>query len=145
MTKRRAEIAIEGSDDRVGWRPYEFRWKPGDPGRRPRFAPLHMPRVDWQMWFAALGRCENQPWLHAFMLRILEGSPAVLDLLDGNPFPERPPRYLRASFWDYRFAPPAERARGVWWTRTALGEYCPDVTLENGALRIATDDAGGTR
>ncbi len=56
MTTERPEILVEGSDDGIEWRAYEFRWKPGDPGRRPAFVAPHQPRLDWQMWFAALGR-----------------------------------------------------------------------------------------
>ena len=137
MTTRREEIEIEGSDDGAAWRTYEFRWKPGRTDRAPRLAPLHMPRLDWQMWFAALGRCEDQGWLHAFLARLLEGSPGVLRLLEANPFPERPPRYVRARFFDYRFASGEERRQGLYWTRRPVGLYCPDLTLEHGKLALA--------
>jgi hypothetical protein len=61
MTTERPEIILEGSDDGRSWKPYEFRYKPGDPSRRPRFvAPLE-PRLDWQMWFAALGITGRTP------------------------------------------------------------------------------------
>ncbi len=126
MTTERPEIVVEGSADGVAWRPYAFRWKPGDPLRRPRFVAPHQPRLDWQMWFAALGSDEQNPWLGAFLERLLEGSPAVEALLADNPFPGRPPRYVRAVLYDYRFTDPAERARtGAWWRRRALGPYAP--------------------
>jgi hypothetical protein len=103
MTTSRPEIVVEGSDDGVSWLAYEFRWKPGETTRRPRFVAPHQPRLDWQMWFAALGTCEENPWFVAFLDRLLEGSPAVERLLLRNPFPKHPPRYIRAVLYDYRF------------------------------------------
>jgi predicted DCC family thiol-disulfide oxidoreductase YuxK len=133
MTKTRLEIVVEGSDDGVEWRAYEFRWKPGDPKRRPAFVAPHQPRVDWQMWFAALGRFEENPWFAAFLQKLLEGSPAVERLLEKNPFPDRPPRYIRAVAYDYRFTDGVERRRsGAWWTRRALGPYGPVLESSEG-------------
>lgn len=126
MTTERPEIVVEGSDDGVAWKSYEFRWKPGDPMRRPRFVAPHQPRLDWQMWFAALGGYEQNEWVGAFLARLLEGSRPVLDLLAKNPFPEHPPRYVRAVLYDYRFTDAAERRRtGAWWRRREIGPYAP--------------------
>jgi hypothetical protein len=131
MTTSRPEISVEGSDDGQTWRPYVFRWKPGDPARRPRFVAPHQPRLDWQMWFAALGECRNSPWLYGLFQRLLEGSPPVLGLLAEDPFPERPPRYVRALVYDYRFTSPEERARtGRWWRRGEPRPFCPPMSLE---------------
>jgi len=134
MTTRRDEIALEGSRDGVRWSAYRFRWKPGAPERRPPFAVLHMPRLDWQLWFASLRGCSGAPWFHAFLLRVLEGSPPVLDLLAHDPFPEAPPRFLRTPFARYTFAEPGADA---WWRAVPLGEFCPVVTLEGGRLVTA--------
>jgi hypothetical protein len=132
MTKTRLEIVVEGSADGVEWRPYEFRWKPGDLRRRPSFVAPHQPRVDWQMWFAALGRFQENPWFAAFLRKLLEGSPAVTGLLEKNPFPERPPRYVRARGYDYRFTDSDERRRtGAWWSREERGLYAPMLSLED--------------
>jgi predicted DCC family thiol-disulfide oxidoreductase YuxK/uncharacterized membrane protein YphA (DoxX/SURF4 family) len=137
MTTSRPEISIEGSDDGVTWRPYAFRWKPGDPARRPRFVAPHQPRLDWQMWFAALGSAEESPWLLRFVGRLLEGSPEVLSLLAGNPFPGRPPRYIRAVLYDYRFTDVGQRrATGAWWRREETGLYLPVISRE--MLRAAS-------
>jgi lipase maturation factor 1 len=126
MTTERPEIVIEGSDDGATWRPYEFRWKPGSLTRRPAFVAPHQPRLDWQMWFAALGGYEQSPWLESLLARLLEGSPDVLGLLASNPFPQGPPQYVRAVLYGYRFTSAAERARdGAWWTRRTLGLYAP--------------------
>jgi predicted DCC family thiol-disulfide oxidoreductase YuxK len=131
MTTRRPEIVVEGSEDGVSWRPYEFRWKPGDVTRGPRFVAPHQPRVDWQMWFAALESCDENRWLVNLLARLLQGEPAVLRLLAKNPFPEGPPRYIRTLLYEYRFADRETRRRtGAWWTRQVLGPYCPVVSRE---------------
>lgn len=109
MTTSRPEIIVEGSNDGVTWRAYEFKYKPGDVKRRPRFVAPHQPRLDWQMWFAALGDYRHNPWLLDFCQRLLEGSRPVLALLERNPFPQRPPRYIRAVVYDYRFTDLATR------------------------------------
>jgi predicted DCC family thiol-disulfide oxidoreductase YuxK len=126
MTKQRREIVIEGSADGENWKPYEFRWKPGDPAAKPRFCQPHQPRLDWQMWFAALGTYRNNPWLIQLMDRLLEGSQPVLDLLGENPFPQRPPSYVRAVIYEYRFHTiTGARAEGTWWRRGAPRPYAP--------------------
>lgn len=135
MTTERPEIVVEGSDDGASWRAYDFKWKPDDPGQRPRFVQPHMPRLDWRMWFAALGNANREGWFYPFCARLLEGSPAVLGLLGDHPFPAAPPRFLRAELWDYRFT----RAGGetdAWWSRRRLGPYTPILTLDaEGNLR----------
>jgi predicted DCC family thiol-disulfide oxidoreductase YuxK len=131
MTTRRPEIIVEGSDDGQTWRPYEFRWKPGAVGRRPRFVAPHQPRLDWQMWFAALETCEENPWLVNFLGRLLQGEPTVLRLLATNPFPARPPRYIRTLLYDYRFTDwQTRRSTGAWWRRELQGPYCPVVSRD---------------
>jgi lipase maturation factor 1 len=132
MTTRRPEIIIEGSDDGTTWLPYEFKWKPGDVQRRPRFTGLHMPRLDWQMWFAALrGDIREAPWVGNFLIRLLQGAPQVRDLLGHNPFPDRPPRYIRAMLYDYHFTDwPTRRASGAWWRRELMGPFCRPIALE---------------
>ncbi|HEY6051859.1 MAG TPA: lipase maturation factor family protein, partial [Thermoanaerobaculia bacterium] len=128
MTTRRPEIVVEGSADGAAWKTYEFRWKPGDVLRRPPFVAPHQPRLDWQMWFAALGSFEQDPWFARFLEKLLEGSPPVLGLLARNPFPGAPPKFVRARLWDYKFSDPAERRRtGAWWRRTEVGPYGPEL------------------
>ena len=130
MTTDRREIIVEGSNDGVNWLPYEFKYKPGGLDRRPAFVAPHQPRLDWQMWFAALGDYRQNPWFANFCERLLQGSPEVLALLGKNPFPNHPPRYIRAEFYDYRFTDFAERrATGDWWKREFVGEYLPPISL----------------
>ncbi len=101
MTTERPEIIVEGSRDGEHWKPYEFRYKPGELSRRPRFVIAHMPRLDWQMWFAALGDYRQNRWFLAFCQRLLEGSADVTGLLADDPFAGDPPRYLRARVFLY--------------------------------------------
>jgi len=130
MTTERREIIVEGSNDGTNWLPYEFKYKPGDVNRRPGFIEPFQPRLDWQMWFAALGNYQQNPWFGNFCEQLLQGSPEVLALLGKNPFPNHPPRFIRAEFYDYRFTNCAERrATGAWWKREFVGEYLPPVSL----------------
>jgi len=126
MTTNRFEFVVEGSDDLKEWRTYEFRWKPGDPHRPPRQAAPHQPRLDWQMWFAALDPRTIEPWLVNLMVRLLEGSPPVLALLGHNPFPDAPPRHVRLILYRYHFSTlKGRRAHGRWWDRSLLGQSEP--------------------
>jgi hypothetical protein len=131
MTPTRPEIIVEGSDDGRTWRPYEFAYKPGEVKRAPPWVAPHQPRLDWQMWFAALGDSDQAPWFRRFCLRLLQGSPDVLRLIGDNPFPDHPPRYIRAMVYRYRFTDRAtRRATGAWWTRELLGEFQPPLSLD---------------
>jgi hypothetical protein len=129
MTTERPEIVVEGSDDGRIWKPYQFRWKPGELNRRPRFTTPHMPRLDWQLWFAALaGDCRSQPWFLRFEQKLLKGAPEVLSLLEENPFPTRPPRFVRARLELYTFTRWGSRD---WWARQDQGLFCPPLELES--------------
>jgi predicted DCC family thiol-disulfide oxidoreductase YuxK len=131
MTTRRPEIVVEGSDDGETWKAYEFRWKPGGARRRPDFVAPHQPRLDWQMWFAALQQCADNPWFLSFQARLLQGEPRVLRLLATNPFSDRPPRFVRAQLYEYRFTDRETRRRtGAWWRRDLVGPYCPVFSRE---------------
>jgi hypothetical protein len=130
MTKTRAEIVIEGSEDGSDWREYEFKWKPGDVKRAPGWVAPHQPRLDWQMWFAALGTYRENPWFEGLAVQLLRNSPPVTKLLKRNPFPKNPPRYIRSVLYDYHFTTMAERAAtGAWWKREERGIYLPRVSL----------------
>jgi predicted DCC family thiol-disulfide oxidoreductase YuxK len=132
MTTERKEIVVEGSDDGRTWLPYAFRYKPGDVRRRPTWVAPHQPRLDWQMWFAALGSYRDNRWFVSFCHRLLLGSTSVLTLLANNPFPTHPPRYVRAELFDYTFTNVAERrATGDWWHRERLGTYLPRISLDD--------------
>lgn len=121
MTEDRPEIRIEGSDDGEHWEPYVFRYKPGPPERRPPFIPGYMPRLDWQMWFAAMSSCGRSAWVQQLMARLQDNEPAVLGLIANNPFPEQGPRFIRAQLNLYPFTD-----SGPDWWRVSQAEqpYC---------------------
>jgi hypothetical protein len=136
ITRTRNEIIIEGTSDptitdTTEWKPYEFKGKPGDPARRPRqIAPYHL-RLDWLMWFAAFSTPEQHPWFSSLLAHLLAGDKDTLSLLANNPFPDRPPQWIRARYYDYRFTTPEERRRtGQWWIRRDAGLYMPPVRLQ---------------
>jgi lipase maturation factor 1 len=131
MTTARPEIIVEGSNDGATWLAYEFKYKPGDLARRPVWVQPHQPRLDWQMWFAALGDYRGNPWTVQLMAKLLQGSPEVSRLFAKDPFPGPPPRFVRALVYDYRFTTLAEkRATGNWWQRELKGEYLPALSLK---------------
>ncbi len=194
MTKTRPELLVEASMDGEDWRPYAFKWKPGELERRPGFFIGHMPRLDWQLWFealnaeryagndfskflyqrfaqvigeggerkdlfrvdeilssadlAALSRMSveqrrgvlhkyeahlnaflgNSAWFAQFLARLAEAEPAVLNLLEKAPFGGVPPKYLRVTLWQYRFASPERKEKGYWWERVRTDGF--EIVIE---------------
>ena len=136
ITKERYEVVLEGSEDGVAWKEYEFKAKPGDPRRcPPQVAPYHL-RLDWLMWFLpfsvrVLGERVLVPgyevWFIRFVQKLLMNDAQTLALIRFNPFAERPPRFIRAGYYLYRFS---GRGEGGWWQRRRVGEYLPAVTSE---------------
>ena len=130
MTTSRIEIVVEGSNDGQVWQAYDFAYKPGNVARCPTWVAPYQPRLDWQMWFAALGTYQENRWFSNFMIRLLQGVPEVTTLLATNPFPNGPPRYVRAVAYDYHFTDSsARRATGDSWRREREGLYFPEVSL----------------
>jgi hypothetical protein len=148
ITKERYEIVVEGTDEAVllpatRWREYAFLAKPGDPARRPPLvAPYHL-RLDWLMWFAAMGPYQRHPWFVNLVAKLLQGDRAVQGILAENPFPDAPPRYVRARLYRYRFTTPREkRETGNWWAREPAGEYFPAVSLGDRPFCLALEAMG---
>ncbi len=140
MTTSRPEIVIEGSRDGVEWKAYEFRYKPGDMMKRPRLCMPHMPRLDWQMWFAALGDVRQNRWFLVLCWRLLEGSPDVRSAFAVDPFGDEPPKYIRANVYVYNFTTAEERrATGAWWKRALRGPYVRTLMLQDGDLAPAPE------
>lgn len=132
MTKTRSEIVVEGSVNGTDWREYQFRYKPGKPDQSTGWIIPHQPRLDWQMWFAALSTAERQVWFRRFLYQILEGKGSVSDLLESNPFADSRPVYVRALLYRYEFTTPAERERtGRVWNRTYERIYQPTIRLRS--------------
>src|SRR5467141_2983234 len=135
--RERDEIIFEGTDDALitddtKWREYEFKAKPGDPNRRPAFIAPYQPRIDWQIWFAAMASPADYPWTLHFVWRLLQNDPNTLSLLANNPFPNGPPHYIRARLYRYEFAPPGDRA---WWRREPIGEWLPALSTDDAEFR----------
>jgi hypothetical protein len=148
ITRPRYEVIVEGTDDAVitpatQWREYQFKGKPGDVFYRPpQIAPYHL-RLDWLMWFAAMSSYQDYPWFVNFVAKLLEGDHNVLSLLRVNPFPQKPPRYIRAELYEYHFTTPEERQRtGGWWTRSFTGPYFPAISLDNPGFRQVLRNQG---
>jgi lipase maturation factor 1 len=130
MTRGRYEIEFQGSNDGDTWVAYPFRYKPQALNQAPGIYAPYQPRFDWNLWFASLGDWQQNEFVAVTEERLLVSSPAVLSLFKGNPFPDAPPRYVRAMLWQYWFSTPEEkRATGDWWTRRLMGLYAPELTL----------------
>jgi len=134
----RPEIVFEGTrdaspSDESDWRAYEFPCKPGDVTRRPCICAPYQYRLDWQIWFAAMSVPEQYPWTLHLVSKLLHGDRGALSLLANDPFPEEPPRWIRARRYRYEFAPPGEPG-GVWWTRTLVGEWLPPLSADDPRL-----------
>ncbi|HEY9870478.1 MAG TPA: lipase maturation factor family protein [Candidatus Obscuribacterales bacterium] len=132
MTTRRLEVVVEGSRDGKTWQEYEFKYEPGDLKKPPPWVAPHQPRLDWRFWFAAMDD-QPEPWVLGFTMRLLQGSPEVLELMGKNPFPGAPPRYVRVLRYQYRFTDIKTLKRtGQWWQRDYMGVLLPPVTLHRG-------------
>jgi hypothetical protein len=149
ITRPRYEVVVEGTDEAVvtaatHWREYEFIGKPGDVSRTPpQIAPYHL-RLDWLMWFAAFSSPQEHPWFISLLGKLLENDKAALGLMRYNPFPDKPPKYVRALLYEYHFTTPEEKRRtGAVWKRKLTGLYFPAVSLENEEFRRAVDEISG--
>ena len=148
ITRPRYEVIVEGTDDSVitpatQWREYEFKAKPGDVRRLPpQIAPYHL-RLDWLMWFAAMSSYQDYPWFVNLVAKLLAGDRAVLGLMRSNPFPGKPPHYIRALLYEYHFTTPdGRRKTGSWWTRSFTGFYFPAVSLDSPGFQNVLREQG---
>lgn len=141
MTPHRYEIEFQGSNDGENWIAYPFRYKPQKLSDRPRIYAPYQPRFDWNLWFASLGSWQQYSFVPRTEMLLLENDGSVLALFAGNPFPNTPPRLIRAVLWQYWFSTPQEKRReGVWWRRQFLGNYAPTLTrLPNGRFGIVDE------
>jgi len=131
MTTTRNEIVFEGSHDGVEWKEYLFYYKPSEIERRPRRISPYQPRLDWQAWFLPFGHFRYDAWLGEFIYCLLKGNREVLALLRGNPFPDAPPRFVRALMYEYVFSTAEEKKKhGWWWHREFVREFTPPMMLK---------------
>ena len=137
MTRGRYEIEFQGSQDGTNWVAYPFRYKPQDLTTPPGIYAPYQPRFDWNLWFASLGSWQEYPIVLRTEIRLLSNDADVLNLFRDNPFPNAPPRQMRAVIWQYWFTTMQEkRTQGVWWRREFLGLYAPRIEREaDGTIR----------
>jgi hypothetical protein len=127
MTTERDEIEIEATRDGETWQPYVFHHKPGPLDRRPSWVAPHQPRLDWQMWFLALGTPRrSERWFGPLLEGLLEAKPATLALLEHDPLGGQRPLAVRALRYRYRLAPPSAP---TWWTREFIAVFVPAMSL----------------
>ena len=138
MTRSRYEIEFQGSNDGQNWTPYPFKYKPQKINEAPRLYAPYQPRFDWNLWFASLGTYRDNMFVVSTEERLLNNAPEVLALFAANPFPNSPPKQVRAVLWQYWFATfPEKRATGNWWRRQYLGTYAPTLTQDaSGKLTV---------
>ncbi|AUX43505.1 membrane protein [Sorangium cellulosum] len=144
--RERYEVILEGtSDEALGegtrWLEYDLPCKPGDVRRRPCLITPYHYRLDWQIWFAAFGSYESEPWLVHFIYKLLAGDPGAQRLLAKNPFPGAPPRYIRAELYRYSFTRAGDGS-GAWWRRERVAEYLPPLSADDPALLHFLDAHG---
>jgi hypothetical protein len=139
MTRGRYEIEFQGSNDGQTWTPYPFRYKPQDPRTAPGIFAPYQPRFDWNLWFASLDNWQQNRFVIYAEERLLTGSPSVLALFAGNPFPNAPPMQMRAVVWQYWFSDRAEKEQGFWWRRELIGLYAPALEREPDGKFVITE------
>jgi hypothetical protein len=133
MTRGRYEIEFQGSEDGKTWVPYPFRYKPQDLSTPPGIYAPYQPRFDWNLWFASLGSWRDYPIVPNTEVRLLSNDKDVLALFEKNPFPQGPPRQVRAVIWQYWVTTISEkRTEGLWWRRQYVGLYAPTLEREPG-------------
>ena len=144
MTHHRHHIEYEGSNDGgLSWKTYRFKWQAQDTGVAPRFMAPHLPRFDWNLWFAQLGVYGNER--HRFVLlagaRLIEGEADVTALFAHNPFPESPPQIIRFKLYRYSFTILSEKKEtGQWWRREDIGYWAPYLYRDtrSGTFRLVS-------
>ncbi|MGA2218973.1 MAG: lipase maturation factor family protein [Terracidiphilus sp.] len=141
MTRGRYEIEFQGSQDGDTWIAYPFRNKPQSLNEPPGIYAPYQPRFEWNLWFASLGSWEHNDMVPLTEERLLVNDADVLALFRSNPFPQSPPRYVRAVLWQYWFTSMDEKRRtGYWWRREFLGLYAPEITRSaDGRLTVAEE------
>jgi hypothetical protein len=144
--RERPVIIFEGTDSAdpataTDWREYPYVGSPWDPKLAPPFIAPYQPHLDWQLWFAAMASYREYPWTLNLVWKLLHNDPATLGLFAGNPFPDHPPRYIRAVLYVYHFAKPGNPEH-VWWTRERLGLWLPAFSTDSPDLLDALRQEG---
>ena len=123
----------ENPNDSTGWKPYVYKGLPVALDKRPpQIAPYQL-HLDWQMWFASMGSPDEYTWTFNLVWKLLHNDHQVISLFANNPFPDKPPRYVRAILYQYSFAKPGN-PQGLWWNRKRLGEWLPPLSVNDSSL-----------
>jgi hypothetical protein len=137
--QERLNVVFEGTMDdttngNARWKPYLYKALPVDPDKRPpQIAPYQL-HLDWQMWFAAMDSPDDYPWTLNLVWKLLHNDAGVVSLFANNPFPNKPPKYIRAVLYRYAFAK-SGNPKGLWWNRERLGDWIPAMSLNDPLLR----------
>ncbi|MFZ9001391.1 MAG: lipase maturation factor family protein [Bacteriovoracaceae bacterium] len=137
ITKKRMEIVIKGTEDEVidentVWKEYEIFCKPGNIFDRPCIASPYHYRLTWQIWFAAMGSYNYNPWIINMVYKLLRGDSHVLSLFSFNPFPSKPPKFIKLDHYLYKLSPYTQQQ---WYNRTFVKDYLGPVSLEHKGLQ----------
>jgi hypothetical protein len=146
ISKKRMEVVIEGTSDirpttKSVWKEYEFKVKPGDISRSPGWMSPYHYRIDWQMWFAAMGNYQQHPWLLNLVAKFLSNDKDALTLIAKNPFPDAPPKFIQGILYEYKFTEFGDES-GNWWTRKKMGQYLVPLSLDNPSYRSVLKSQG---
>jgi Lipase maturation factor len=144
--RERLNVVFEGTesdvpDGRAVWKAYPYQALPVELNRRPPQIAPYQPRLDWQMWFASMSTPAQYPWTLHLVWKLLHSDPGALSLFGGNPFPQKPPRYVRAVLYRYEFARPGDPG-GNWWKREEIGVWLPPLSVDDRRLVALLSQAG---
>jgi hypothetical protein len=147
--RERLNVVFQGTDadvpdGRAVWKDYPYAALPVELDRRPPQIAPYQPRLDWQMWFAAMGTLDHYPWTVHLVWKLLHDDPGALSLFARNPFPRKPPHYIRAMLYRYEFVPPGNPL-GAWWKREELGLWLPPLSVDDPRLLSILAQAGWIR
>ena len=140
--QERLNIVFEGTTDSIPidsahWIEYPYKALPVALDKRPPQIAPYQPRLDWQMWFAAMSTPAEYPWTLTLISKLLHNDPGALSLFAANPFPSKPPIYIRAILYRYSFAKPGD-TQGRWWNRTPVGApWLPAMSAGDPRLSLA--------
>lgn len=136
--RERLNIVFEGTSDEVPdekthWKSYIYKGLPVELNKRPPQVAPYQLRLDWQMWFAAMSSPDEYPWTVNLISKLLHNDPGAVGLFAENPFPDKPPKFIRAILFRYRFAQPGN-PEGNWWNREEIGLWLPPLSTEDPRL-----------
>ncbi|WP_242920264.1 lipase maturation factor family protein [Pontibacter liquoris] len=144
--RERWNVVFEGTrdktpDDHAHWKAYPYKGLPVALDKRPPQVAPYQLRLDWQMWFAAMSSHNEYPWTLNLVWKLLHNDAGAISLFADNPFPSKPPRYIRAVLYRYTFAKPGN-PQGLWWHRERIGEWLPPLSANDPQLYGFLKSAG---